>query len=197
MSGAFPPSSSGSINAHATAPIVQYPPEFFSYGAAGFHHVLAVLNDLALAASSIQTTPPPTKRRRGASAPYSSTKDSRGHNIWRAVIVRLYLPSSVLLAHSSLTRIAYLLRPGNASRRRIRVVAIISNWTTGQPCVNINSLRLTHVTSRTKTSNTFPLVSALRAQRISVAKMSTSRTDKIEDRTQLLMIFSPFQRAAC
>ena len=192
MSDAFPPSTRTYVN--ATAPIVQYPPEFFNYGAAGFHHVLAVLNDLALAASSVQAAPPPTKkRRRGAPAPYSSTKDSRGHNIWRAVMVCLRLPFLImLLAYSSLTRIAYLLRPGNASLRRILVVAIISIWTTGRPCVSINSLRPTRVTSRTKTFNTFPLVSALRAQRISGAKMSTSRADKIEGRTQSLIFVSSF-----
>ena len=172
MSGAFPPSTSGSC-VNATAPVVRYPPEYFGFGAAGFRHVSTVLNDLALAASSIQAAPPPAKGRRGALAPYSATRDSRGYSIWRAVIVCLYRPLNVLLAYLSFTRTAYLLRLRSASRRRILVVAMGLMWATGRPGVSINFLRPTQATSRTKTSNTFPLVSAQPAQRISVAKTST------------------------
>jgi len=147
MSDAFPPSTSGS-HVNATASIVRYPPEYFGFGAAGFRHVSTVLDDLALAASSIQaalpsakslplTTRPqvngqlksdrrtlPITRRGGPLAPYSAMRDSRGYSIWRAVIVCLYRPPNVLLAYSSLTRIAYLLRPRSASRRRILAVAM-------------------------------------------------------------------------
>lgn len=92
MSDAFPPSTSGS-NVRATAPIVRYPPEYFAFGAAGFHHVSTVLNDLALAASSIQAAPPPAKRRRGAPSPHSSMRDSRGHSTWKALIDSIPSPS--------------------------------------------------------------------------------------------------------
>ncbi|KAF8270935.1 hypothetical protein EI94DRAFT_647295 [Lactarius quietus] len=87
MSDAFPPSISGGY-VNATAPFVRYPPEYFGSGAAGFCHVSTVLNDLALAASSS----PPAKRRRGA-RPYSAMRDSRGCNIWRAVINSIPSPS--------------------------------------------------------------------------------------------------------
>jgi hypothetical protein len=150
MSDVFPLSTSSSF-VNDTAPVVQYPPEYFGFGAAGFRHVSTVLNDLALAASSIQaalpsakplplTTGPqlnaqresdgrtlPTTRRRDAPAPYSTMRDSRGYSIWRAVIVCLHRPPIVLLADLSLNRIAYLLRPRNASRRRMLVVAMGSN----------------------------------------------------------------------
>jgi hypothetical protein len=179
MSNALPPSTSG-IYVNATAPIVRYPPEYFAFGAAGFYHVSTVLNDLALAASSIQAESPPAKRRRGAPAFCSSMKDSRGHSAWRALIVCLYRLLNVSFTYWSLNRTAYLLRPRNASPRRILVVAMGSMWASGQPGVSTNSLRPTHVASRTKTSNTFLLVSARPAQRISVAKTSTSRTDEIE-----------------
>ena len=172
MPGAFPPSTSGSY-VNAPAPVVRYPPEYFGFGAAGFSHVSTVLNDLALAASSTQAAPPPTKRRRGALAPYGATRDSRGYSIWKAVMVCLYCPLNVLLAYSSFTSTTYLLRPRSASRQRILVVAMGLMWATGRPGVSINSLRPTQATSRTKTSNTFPLVSALPALRISVAETST------------------------
>lgn len=86
------------------APVVRYPPEYFGSGAAGFRHVSTLLNDLALAASSIQAALPsakplplrgsdgrtlPTTRRRGAPTPYSAMRDSRGYSSWRAVIVCL------------------------------------------------------------------------------------------------------------
>jgi hypothetical protein len=191
MSDAFPPSTSGS-NVRATAPIVRYPPEYFAFGAAGFHHVSTVLNDLALAASSIQAAPPPAKRRRGAPSPHSSMRDSRGHSTWKALIVCLYHLLDVSFTDRSLTRIAYLLHPKSASRRHILVVAMGPMWASGQPGVSTSSLRPTRVTSRTKTSNTSPSASALPAQRIWAAKTSTSRTDKIEDRTQSLILLFPF-----
>ena len=186
MSNGFPPSNSANF-VNATTPIVRYPPEYFAFGAAGFRHVSTVLNDLALAASSIkvappiEVTPPPAKRRKASPTPYSATKDNRGYNIWRAVMVCLYRSPNVLLAYLSFTRITYLLRPRSVSQRRILVVAMGSMRATGRPDVSINSLRPTQRTSRTKTSNTFPLASALPAHKISVAETSTSINDKIED----------------
>ncbi|KAI9467328.1 hypothetical protein BJY52DRAFT_1237844 [Lactarius psammicola] len=116
MSDAFPPSTAGSC-VHATAPVVRYPPEYFGFGAAGFRHVSTVLDDLALAASSVQTALPsakplplttgpqlngrlesnrrtlPTRRRGGPLAPYSAMRDSRGYSIWRTVIDNIPSPS--------------------------------------------------------------------------------------------------------
>ncbi|KAH9002448.1 hypothetical protein EDB86DRAFT_2900092 [Lactarius hatsudake] len=111
MSDTFPPSTSGSY-AGPTAPIVRYPPGYFCCGAAGFRHVSTVLDDLALAASSVQAVLPsastgphlngkpksgrktaPTTRRRGPPAPYSVMRDSRGYSIWRAVINSIPSPS--------------------------------------------------------------------------------------------------------
>lgn len=201
MSDAFPPSTSSS-HVSAMASLVRYPPEYFCSGAAGFRHVSTVLNDLALAASSVQTALPSAKslplttgpqlngqregerrtlRRRGAQAPYSAMRDSRGYSTWRALIVRLSRPPNMLLADLSVLRIAYPLRPRSASWRRILVVAMKSMWATGRPCVSINSLQFTQATSRTKISNIFLLVSVLPAQKISVAETSTSRTNKIDD----------------
>ncbi|KAH9008569.1 hypothetical protein EDB84DRAFT_1571948 [Lactarius hengduanensis] len=111
MSDAFSPSTSGSY-VDATAPIVRYPPGYFGFGAAGFRHVSTVLDDLALAASSVREVLPsantgpqlngqsksgrrtaPTTRRGGPLAPYSAMRDSRGHSIWRAVINNIPSPS--------------------------------------------------------------------------------------------------------
>lgn len=108
---AFSPSTSGSY-VDATAPIVRYPPGYFGFGAAGFRHVSTVLDDLALAASSVRAVLPsantgpqlngqpksgrrtaPTTRRGGPLAPYSVMRDSRGHSIWRAVINNIPSPS--------------------------------------------------------------------------------------------------------
>src|SRR6266404_6995021 len=98
----------------------------------------------------------------------------------------------MMYAHSSLNRVAYLLRPRSASRRRILVVAMGSMQGTGRPCASINSLRSTHATLRTKISNTFLLAFALPAQGILVAETSTSRTD---GRAQLLIFSLSFQGA--
>ncbi|KAI9447710.1 hypothetical protein H4582DRAFT_1895798 [Lactarius indigo] len=97
---------------YATAPAVRYPPGYFGFGAAGFRHVSTVLDDLALAASSVRAVPPsantgpqlnerpkssrrtvPTRRRGCPLAPYSATRDSRGYSIWRAVINSIPSPS--------------------------------------------------------------------------------------------------------
>ncbi|KAH9173345.1 hypothetical protein EDB89DRAFT_2068805 [Lactarius sanguifluus] len=111
MSDPFSLSASGS-HVDATAPIVRYPPGYFGFGAAGFRHVSTVLDDLALAASSVPAVLPsantgpqlngqpksgrrtaPTTRRGGPLAPYSAMRDSRGHSIWRAVINNIPSPS--------------------------------------------------------------------------------------------------------
>ncbi len=112
MSDAIPPSTLGGY-VGATAPIVQYPPEYFGFGAVGFCHVSMVLNDLALAAKSTEAMPAAAEpsplaagpqlngqlennggklantRRRAPLAPYSATRKSRGYNIWKAVMVCL------------------------------------------------------------------------------------------------------------